>query len=192
MSRILAFDTSGAWCAAAVLSEGAVTARAEEMMRGQAERLMPFLEEHLASAGLTWKDLDALAVGIGPGNFTGLRISVAAARGLSLGLGIPALGVSLFETTQDLSGSTQIAIPTTRGQAYFWDPDKVQTPRLVPLEQLGAAALSLEYGPAEHVTAMLHRAARKLAGGDKITPPIPLYIRPPDAAPTRDDGLRLL
>ena len=64
------------------------------MDKGQAERLMPLLEEVLAEGGIGWADLTALAVGTGPGNFTGVRIAVAAARGLALGLGIPAIGVT--------------------------------------------------------------------------------------------------
>src|SRR6056297_2365432 len=77
---ILAFDTSAAHCAAAIVSGDTILARRdEEMARGQAERLMPLLAELLAEAGLAWSDLAALGVGTGPGNFTGIRIAVAAA-----------------------------------------------------------------------------------------------------------------
>ncbi|WP_444870364.1 tRNA (adenosine(37)-N6)-threonylcarbamoyltransferase complex dimerization subunit type 1 TsaB [Rhodobacter capsulatus] len=109
---VLGFDTSAAHCAAALVRGGTVLAtRAEDMAKGQAERLMPLLEELLAEAGLGWHDLDALGVGTGPGNFTGVRISVAAARGLALGLGIPAVGVSVFEAL------AQDAPPPGRGGA---------------------------------------------------------------------------
>ena len=63
------------------------------MTKGQAERLMPMLEEILAATGVGWRDLAAIGVGTGPGSFTGTRIAVAAARGLALGLAIPAVGV---------------------------------------------------------------------------------------------------
>ena len=93
--KILAFDTSGPHCAAALLEDGQITAaRCEEMAKGQAERLMPLLEEILTEAGRDWRALDRIGVGVGPGNFTGIRISVSAARGLALGLGVPAIGVS--------------------------------------------------------------------------------------------------
>ena len=97
-TRLLAFDTSAAHCAAALLSGDTIlAARSEEMGRGQAERLVPLLQEVLAETGTTWADLTRIGVGIGPGNFTGIRISVATARGLALGLGIPAIGItSLF------------------------------------------------------------------------------------------------
>ncbi|MEO0991117.1 MAG: tRNA (adenosine(37)-N6)-threonylcarbamoyltransferase complex dimerization subunit type 1 TsaB, partial [Pseudomonadota bacterium] len=101
-SILLTFDTSAAHCAAAVIRDGTVTRQAlEPMARGQAERLIPLLEETLSAEGLTWKDLDAIGVGVGPGNFTGIRISVSAARGLALGLAIPAFGVSTFELLLD-------------------------------------------------------------------------------------------
>ncbi len=95
---ILGFDTSAAHCAAALLSgERVLAARVEAMAKGQAERLMPLLEELLAEAGVGWRDLAALAVGVGPGNFTGVRIAVSAARGLALGLERPAIGINGFE-----------------------------------------------------------------------------------------------
>jgi len=95
---ILAFDTSAAHCAAALLCGGRIVAqRYEEMAKGQGERLMGLLEQVLTDHGAIWGELDAIAVGTGPGNFTGIRIAVSAARGLSLGLGVPALGVSGFE-----------------------------------------------------------------------------------------------
>ncbi|MDP5360876.1 MAG: tRNA (adenosine(37)-N6)-threonylcarbamoyltransferase complex dimerization subunit type 1 TsaB, partial [Paracoccaceae bacterium] len=94
---ILAFDTSAAHCAAALLLGDRIVTRVDEMAKGQAEHLMPMLEEMLRAAGLSWADLDGIGVGVGPGNFTGIRISLAAARGLSLGLGKPAIGVNGFE-----------------------------------------------------------------------------------------------
>ncbi|OYW58073.1 MAG: tRNA (adenosine(37)-N6)-threonylcarbamoyltransferase complex dimerization subunit type 1 TsaB, partial [Rhodobacterales bacterium 12-65-15] len=94
---LLAFDTSVAHCAAALLLPDRLILREEAMEKGQAERLMPLLEEILADGGIGWHDLSALAVGTGPGNFTGVRIAVAAARGLALGLKIPAIGVTLLE-----------------------------------------------------------------------------------------------
>lgn len=84
---LLAFDTSAAHCAAVLVRGGRIlAARVEAMDRGQAERLLPLLEDLLSEAGFGWPDLDGLAVVTGPGNFTGLRIAVAAARGLALGL----------------------------------------------------------------------------------------------------------
>ncbi|MEM1065937.1 MAG: tRNA (adenosine(37)-N6)-threonylcarbamoyltransferase complex dimerization subunit type 1 TsaB [Pseudomonadota bacterium] len=95
---VLAFDTSAAHCAVALRLGGEIVARRfEPIARGQAERLMPMIEAVLADHGAVFEELDAIGVGIGPGNFTGLRISVSAARGLALSLGIPAIGVSGFD-----------------------------------------------------------------------------------------------
>ena len=121
---ILAFDTSAAHCAAALLSDDVIRAeRHEALARGQAERLMPMLEEMLAEAGKQWADLDAVAVGVGPGNFTGIRISVAAARGLGLALRVPVIGVSSFEIMRGLDAGLQeanelVSVAAPRGQAY--------------------------------------------------------------------------
>ena len=99
---LLAFDTSAAHCAAALFCGRELLAeRVDPMARGQAEHLMGMLEDMLTSAGIGWRDLPALAVGVGPGNFTGIRIAVSAARGLGLGLGVPVFGVSSFEAMRD-------------------------------------------------------------------------------------------
>ena len=110
--RILAFDTSGPHCAAALFAGGRIiAARHAEMGRGQAEQLFPMLEEVLAEDDAGWRDLDALAVGTGPGNFTGIRIAVSAARGLALSLGIPAIGVSRFEALLGAAGRLEATGP---------------------------------------------------------------------------------
>ena len=83
--------------AALLAGDRVVACHHEEMKKGQAERLMPMLSEVLADAGVDWGALDAIGVGVGPGNFTGIRISVSAARGLAMSLGVPAVGVSAFE-----------------------------------------------------------------------------------------------
>ena len=120
---ILAFDTSGPYCAAALLSgDTVITQTVEEMKKGQAERLMFLLEELLQLHGLAYADLDALAVGTGPGNFTGIRIGVSAARGLALGLGIPAYGVNGFEQRAILDPSAAVhSIAAPREQRYVRD-----------------------------------------------------------------------
>ena len=180
---ILAFDTSGPHVAVCLLDGERVLTRAEEMARGQAERLMPLLEELLAEGGATWADLTRIGVGIGPGNFTGIRISVSAARGLALGLGIPAVGVSLFQTTLHLSNCAQVAVPAPRDQVYLMDHDTVREPCLAPTLPNAAFALSTEHAVTAHVETMARLAARAPVNGAR---PAPLYIRPADAAPSRD------
>jgi tRNA threonylcarbamoyladenosine biosynthesis protein TsaB len=96
-ATLLAFDCSGGACSAALLAGGRTVAqRSEPMAHGHGERLIPMLRAVMAEAGRDFAGLDAVAVTVGPGRFTGLRIGIAAARGLALATGKPALGVASF------------------------------------------------------------------------------------------------
>ncbi len=187
---ILAFDTSAAHCAAALLSGGRiVAATAEEMGRGQAERLMPMIEEMLAGAGFAWRDLDAVAVGIGPGNFTGIRISVAAARGLALGLGVPAIGVSTLEAQAEGMARPCLSLADARrGMTYALvlgeDGPPVMTDAPDALRPEVPRAPMAD--PATLAPAMARIAAARLALGAPLPRPAPLYIRSADAAPPKN------
>ena len=86
---VLAFDCSGPWCRAALIVGGKVIQRDEPMEKGQAERLMPLLDDLLAEAGLGWGDLAAVAVGTGPGNFTGVRIEAGKCQSRMLNSKVP-------------------------------------------------------------------------------------------------------
>ncbi|MDF2235209.1 tRNA (adenosine(37)-N6)-threonylcarbamoyltransferase complex dimerization subunit type 1 TsaB [Albimonas sp. CAU 1670] len=98
-------DASAAQCAAAVVSEGRVLAALSEPMgKGQAERLAPLIQEVLAAAGLAPQALAGIGVCTGPGNFTGVRIGVAAARGLALGIGRPSVGVPRLQALAEGAG----------------------------------------------------------------------------------------
>ena len=179
---ILAFDTSAAHCAAALLLGDRIVTRVDEMAKGQAEHLMPMLEEVLAGEGLSWRDLDGIGVGVGPGNFTGIRIAVSAARGLALGLGKPALGVNGFEARAfGKSLPFTAEIPAPRGQAYFQDFAKDGTAG-VPYQ--GPATEAAQETAANLIAAMARIAAQRL-GSDQPRP-TPLYVRSADAAPPRD------
>ena len=96
--RLLALDTATAACSVALWRDGAVLARRfEAMVRGQSEALMPMVGTVLAEAGCGFNDLDAIAVTVGPGAFTGLRIGLAAARGMALAAELPLIGVTTLE-----------------------------------------------------------------------------------------------
>lgn len=96
--KVLGLDSAGGQCAVAVLDgERVAAARAEAMVHGQAERLLPLIAETLAAAGVTPAALDLIAVTTGPGSFTGIRIGLAAARGLALATGRTVTGVGVFD-----------------------------------------------------------------------------------------------
>lgn len=214
--RILAFDTSGPLCAAVLWSGGGVIAEEREAMtRGQAERLFPMLEAVLEAGGADWADLDAVGVGIGPGNFTGLRIAVAAARGLALSLGRPAIGVSAFEVIRELGGATGaettwavypgprdgyyaqlVSGDGPRGDAQLLTPaqlagiaeERTAAPRFLgPAPDAGAPSgwVDVPVHGADWVPALARCAAGHLAAGHFVAP-TPLYVRPPDAAPPKE------
>ena len=176
---VLAFDTSAAHCAAALLSGGRVVTRCEAMRRGQAERLMPLVQELLAEQGLGFADLDRIGVGIGPGNFTGIRISVAAARGLALSLGIPAIGVSGLRALQAGSGQNVAAIMGPRETAYVQVGDA--PPAILPAQDVPTDAAW--FGDPE---ALVRSMAQIAAVSEPGIAPAPLYIRQADAAPSKD------
>jgi tRNA threonylcarbamoyl adenosine modification protein YeaZ len=191
---VLGFDTSAAHCAAAlVCGDSVLAARHEDMARGQAERIMPLLQDVLSAGGKDWSDLSAIGVGIGPGNFTGIRISVAAARGLALGLNIPAIGVSSFEAVAH--GATSPGLPTVpgpRGQAYIAPPD--QAPYLASAVTLTDILQDtpLITPKAEQIAIEIAQVAASKFTAHDLSPPAPLYIKPADAAPSRDAAPTIL
>jgi len=97
MRALLAIDAAGRSCSAALWQAGGLRAsRREVLARGQSERLLPLVEQVMAEAGATFGALDTIAVTLGPGGFTGVRIGLAAAEGLALAWDLPILGLSSF------------------------------------------------------------------------------------------------
>jgi tRNA threonylcarbamoyladenosine biosynthesis protein TsaB len=96
--KFLAFDTATEWCSAALWVDGACTHREIHAGQKHSDLLVPMLMELLAESGLKLQQLDAIVFGMGPGSFTGLRITCGVAQGLALGANLPVLGVSTLET----------------------------------------------------------------------------------------------
>jgi tRNA threonylcarbamoyl adenosine modification protein YeaZ len=97
---LLAIDCSANLCAAGVYdaSEDRELGRSVfDLGKGHAEHLIGVIDRALAAAGKQYAHLDAIAVSVGPGSFTGIRVAVSAARGFALALGIPAIGVNTLE-----------------------------------------------------------------------------------------------
>ena len=92
--RLLALDTATEACSAALLVGDAVIERSEIAPRRHAELILPMIESLLGEAGISRRQIDAIAVGRGPGAFTGVRLAISVAQGLALGLDVPVVPVS--------------------------------------------------------------------------------------------------
>lgn len=123
--KLLALETSTEACSAAVWADGAVLERYELAPRRHAALIMPMIEVVLAEAGLRINQLDALAVGRGPGAFTGVRIAMGIIQGIAFGSDLPVAPVSTlaalaFGVTREI-GQTRIAtaLDARMGEVYW-------------------------------------------------------------------------
>ena len=171
------------------------------MDRGQAERLMPLAEALLAEAGAGWGDVGAVAVCTGPGNFTGIRIAVAAARGIALGLGRPAIGVTRLEALAwGTMGARLVTIDAGRGAVWaqaFAEGAATGPAALVDATRLAEIAPeATRAGWAAGETQLADPATiARIAAGRLEAPgalPAPLYLRHADAAPPSEAAPRIL
>ena len=144
--RLLVLDCAANACAAAILDNDLELASVSEpMTRGHAERIAPMLAECLASASADAASLDAVAVTIGPGAFTGIRIGLAAARGFALAAGIPILGVSCLAVAAApfrRQSPVLVALETKRADFYLQAFDRngkpVTDPAALPAGDIAA------------------------------------------------------
>jgi tRNA threonylcarbamoyladenosine biosynthesis protein TsaB len=194
---ILAFDTATDVATSALVSDA-------EVLGERSSRAVTLLEDVdalLRQAGAHTRDLDALAVGIGPGSFTGVRVGLATARGLALALGIPVAGVSTLDAlAAGAPGAVPVVDARRREVFVLLDGPRVLAPAelAIPpgtiLVGSGAvryrAALEAKGGeiPADDDERHVPRArfhaqlARDFGPAEKVEP---LYLRIPDADRTR-------
>lgn len=124
---MLAFDCAGRGCSAAVLLDNRVAARRFALMEhGQAAALLPMIEAVLAEADQAVAALDVIGVTVGPGAFTGLRIGLAAARGLALASAVPVIGITTFAAVaagvpdaMRSAGTLVTAVDSRRAEIYL-------------------------------------------------------------------------
>ncbi len=203
---ILGLDTCLSSCSVAVLDGERVVASAREVMaRGHQERLAPMAQAVMAEAGLAFDKLDRIAVTVGPGSFTGLRVGIAFAKGLALALDRPAVGIGTLEAlAAEAEGLVFPAIDARRGQLYlqaFEDGRALMAPDALSAETAAARIAELSMGrpftlvgsggallaelmPSARIVAAEGADARqvaRLAAGRAPAPLKPLYLRAPDA-----------
>ena len=201
--RILALDTCLAACSAAVIDGDRLLASASEpMMRGHQERLALMVQEIMREADLAFADLDRIGVTVGPGSFTGLRVGVAFAKGLSAALGKPCVGVGALEAlAAERPGLVVAAVDARRDQVYVQafrdgaalmeasalhaDDAVTQITRLGSPDALvgtGAPLLAIAFPVAgRDDTAVPDPAVIARLSARTATPVKPLYLRAPDA-----------
>jgi len=152
---ILALDTSMGACGAAVLRANGtsrrIVAHEERMARGHAEALMPMVAEVMVELGADFAELDLIAATLGPGSFTGVRIAIAAARGIALATGAKLWGtdsLTVMARAALVSGAIvsdgkPFAVVDARGSTlYFGLYDgagrKIQGPLLLDADEAAA------------------------------------------------------
>lgn len=212
---LLAIDCSASLCAACVYDAGAAGELGRSVLdlgKGHAEHLMATIEDALKSADKAYSDLGAIAVSVGPGSFTGVRVGVATARGLALALKVPAIGLTTLEALAAEAAKAFPARPVLaaldagRGEihAALYDenlrPD--YGPAVATLEEIAAMAVvsspvlagtaaslietaagrAFDVGP-EGATADIAAYARLAALKGADEKPRPVYLREADAKP---------
>jgi len=132
---VLALDSAGSACSVAIAAGGTVLCTERlATLHGQAETLLPMVDVAMRKAALPASALDLIATTVGPGSFTGIRVGLAAARGIALATGARLIGVTGFETvaallpTEDLDpgGFLLVALESRREDLYiqFFDRDR--------------------------------------------------------------------
>ncbi|WP_208440268.1 tRNA (adenosine(37)-N6)-threonylcarbamoyltransferase complex dimerization subunit type 1 TsaB [Bartonella raoultii] len=133
---ILAIDTASIYCAVALIHHEFVIAHINERMhKGHAEKLIGHIAQVMTQAKMTLNQVDLIAVNIGPGSFTGVRVGVSTARALALALEIPAVGVSALEALaaqitphQNTVSAITVVIEAGRNMFYHQNFNEDLTP----------------------------------------------------------------
>ena len=187
--NIIVFDTSDRYIGAALYrGKENILTKIEFMAKGQAEALMSFLNKLLAVSSLNWSDMSKIGVCTGPGNFTGIRISVSAARGLALGLEIPAIGVTSFEATLYGRGNENLALlPANKG--FYYVGSNPKNAQYIAEDKINPENVNYINKPSPEV----HLKNIALLTQEKeIRHPVPCYIKPADATPSLNKAPNIL
>lgn len=135
-------------------------------------------ENFLAECGATWRDITAIGVVVGPGSFTGIRMGIAYAKGIAMGLNIPVVGISAFDLYLAATPDAFVAIDSGRGDFFVASPqhapctmsiEQVESEQMKCPRTVGHKPFDLKLG--------VDIVRKKLADGN-IEPVVPMYLRP--------------
>lgn len=185
---LLGIDCSAGAAAIALIGQSRIVERQRDMGRGNEGLLLGLIEDAAQEMQRPLTDLSAIGVGTGPGSFTGIRISVAASRGLGLALGIPVAGIDRFEalatTAQDGQPGAHVTVSLTTGRgATFSQSFEPGGTAVAPPQPADGRDLGVIVNGrlAEHPTPSAALIARLAGRGCGTRPAAPLYLAPPDA-----------
>ncbi|MDW3024194.1 MAG: tRNA (adenosine(37)-N6)-threonylcarbamoyltransferase complex dimerization subunit type 1 TsaB [Alphaproteobacteria bacterium] len=135
-------------------------------------------EKFISECGASWRDISAIGVVVGPGSFTGIRLGIAYAKGIALGLKIPVVGISAFDLYLVATPDAFVAIDSGRGDFFVaangLNPqtmaiDEIETKQMEWARTVGHKPFDLKLG----VQIVQHKLARK-----EFEPVVPMYLRP--------------
>lgn len=146
-------------------------------------------EEFLTECGAKWSDLTAIGVVVGPGSFTGIRMGIAYAKGLALGLNIPVVGINAFELYLAATPDAFVAIDSGRGD--FFVASALHVPCTMSIEEVETEQMKCPR-TVGHKTFDLLLAPKividKIARGN-VEPVVPMYLRPSYAEETKNKNV---
>lgn len=153
-AKILAIETSTSACSVALRSHGEVHVLTEVGNNLHSQKVLPQIQTLLREASWQVQDLEAVAIGHGPGSFTGLRIGVGVAQGVSYGAACPMLGVSSLAAlamSSQQDGDIKVAIDARMGEIYYAHFNKQLNQLQLIGKEVVCAPKSLQYSAAEEL-----------------------------------------
>lgn len=144
----------------------------------QSLALAPECEKFISESGAKWSDITAIGVIVGPGSFTGIRLGIAYAKGIALGLNIPVVGISAFDLYLAATPDAFVAIDSGRGDFFVaanglapqtMEIDELETKQMEWARTVGHKPFNLKLG--------VKIVEQKIANND-LEPAVPMYLRP--------------
>lgn len=199
--RVLTIDTATAAASVGLVDGDRELAAPRASAMHAAQHVLKAVDAVLAEAGLAIGDMDGVAVGVGPGSFTGLRIGIATARGIAAGAGIPIAGAATLAALRHAAGDDAVAVVDARRGEVFAEGPGIELAAYAPDDlagRLAEAALLVGDGATAYRSAFagcripddaspLHVPAPRSLATVADGPAVPVYVREPDAIP-REPG----